>query len=377
MPSLYLHIPFCEHKCLYCDFYSLESLDRRAAFVDALCAEIADFSACYRGEPIETIFFGGGTPSLLTPAELERIMLLLHTRFAVQEDAEITLETNPGTVDEAKLRAFRALGVNRLSLGVQSFHEDDLRFLTRIHSADQARSCVAMAQKIGFPSVNLDLIFALPGQTMERWEENLNEALRLGTDHLSAYSLIVERNTPLARMVDAGEVRTLPNETEAAMYARTMERLASAGFEHYEVSNYAKPGRRSRHNMNYWTHEHYLGFGPSAHSFWDRRRWWNIANLSTYCTALEEGSSPAAGEELLTETELIEETVMLGLRSSGIDLERFRRDFGRDLTIAAKPELEALSSEGLVLLSGTTLRLTDKGFLVCDDIVQRLLRQIP
>ncbi len=373
MASLYLHIPFCEHKCVYCDFYSIESLERRSAFVSLLCREAEYFSSCYDGETIETIFFGGGTPSLLAPAELEQIMTVLHRRFSVDPDAEVTLETNPGTVDEEKLRAFRSLGINRLSIGIQSFHDDDLRFLTRIHSAGQARACVRLANEIGFPYVNLDLIFALPGQTMARWEENLRVAVRLGTNHISAYSLIVERNTPLFRMVESGQVLTLPIEAEADMYLFTMEFLRGAGFEHYEVSNYARNGCRSRHNMNYWNHSRYLGFGPSAHSFWESRRWWNIANLSTYCDALERGSSPQAGEETLSMSQLLDERIMLGLRSAGIDVASFKRDFGMERWRELEQGLNDLNNEGLFIRTPEVVRLTDRGYLLCDEIVKRLL----
>ncbi len=373
MASLYLHIPFCEHKCIYCDFYSLESREWQSMFVDALCREAESFSSSYDGEEVETIFLGGGTPSLLTPGELEQILSVLHRRFSIRSDAEVTLETNPGTVDAEKLRAFRSLGINRLSIGIQSFHDDDLRFLTRIHSSEQARACVRLAREIGFPFVNLDLIFALPGQTMERWQQNLEEAVRLGTDHISAYSLIVERNTPLFRMVETGTVSVLPIETEADMYLLTMEFLRANGFEHYEVSNYARTGCRSRHNMNYWNHSQYLGFGPSAHSFWENRRWWNIANLSTYCDALERGSSPVAGEESLGTSQLLDERIMLGLRSSGIDVAAFKRDFGDERWTQLEPEFAGLAEDGLLLRGDEVVRLTDRGYLLCDEIVKRCL----
>ncbi len=373
MASLYLHIPFCEHKCVYCDFYSLESREWQSLFVDLLCREAEFFSSSYGGEEVETIFLGGGTPSLLTPQELGQILSVLHRRFSIRSDAEVTLETNPGTVNAEKLRAFRALGVNRLSIGIQSFHDDDLRFLTRIHTSEQARACVRLANDIGFPFVNLDLIFALPGQTMERWQHNLEEAVSLGTNHISAYSLIVERNTPLFRMVETGGVSTLPIETEADMYLRTMAFLREHGFEHYEVSNYARAGCRSRHNMNYWNHSPYLGFGPSAHSFWENRRWWNIANLSTYCDALDRGSSPVAGEETLATSQLLDERIMLGLRSSGVDVAAFRRDFGDQRWAQLQFELAALEEDALLIRDQDVVRLTDRGYLLCDEIVKRCL----
>ena len=211
-------------------------------------------------ERFETIFFGGGTPSLLAPEEIADILQHLAKTFTVQPEAEITLETNPGTVDRKKLEGFRRAGINRLSFGVQSFFDEDLKFLTRIHSASQAREAVRFAQEAGFNNISVDLIFALPNQTLSRWEENLRFALELNPQHISAYGLIIERGTPLFRMVDAKIVSPQPVETEAAMYEMTMGYLHAAGFEHYEVSNYAKPGFRSVHNCNYWNHSHYIGF---------------------------------------------------------------------------------------------------------------------
>jgi oxygen-independent coproporphyrinogen-3 oxidase len=376
MSSLYLHIPFCEHKCIYCDFYSIESLDPMKAFLRALHAEIALQAGLGVGETFGTIFFGGGTPSLLSPEELGAILLDLRTAFDVAPDAEITLEANPGTVDGAKLAAYRDLGINRLSFGVQSFHDDELKFLTRIHSADQARAAVRLARESGFEDLSVDLIFALPGQTMERWMANLRAALELDPTHISAYSLIVEAGTPLHRMVTAKLVSPLPLETEAVMYERTMELLGAAGFEHYEVSNYARPGRRSRHNSNYWNHAHYLGFGPSAHSFQHGRRWWNVANVSTYCDKLGRGTLPLAGEETLTTDELFDEAVMLGLRSDGIDLGRLRAHHGVDLLAGSALTIEQMVGERLALLEGERLRLTDKGYLLCDAISARLLSEV-
>jgi oxygen-independent coproporphyrinogen-3 oxidase len=376
MSSLYLHIPFCEHKCIYCDFYSIESLDPMKGFLTALHAEIDLRAPLGVGEEFETIFFGGGTPSLLAPEELGEILSHLRTTFCVTPGAELTLEANPGTVDRAKLAAFGRFGINRLSFGVQSFHNDELAFLTRIHSADEARSAIRLARETGFEDVSIDLIFALPGQTMERWMSNLREAIDLRPTHLSAYSLIIEAGTPLHRLVGAKLVSPLPLETEAAMYEQTMEFLRAEGFEHYEVSNYSRPGRRSRHNSNYWNHAHYLGFGPSAHSFQHGKRWWNVANLSTYCEKLATTRLPVAGEEALTTDELLNETVMLGLRSNGVDLARLRSLHGVDLLAGSGETIDQLLAERLAVREGEVLRLTDKGYLLCDAISERLLSEV-
>ncbi|MBI4547235.1 MAG: radical SAM family heme chaperone HemW [Ignavibacteriae bacterium] len=382
MASLYLHIPFCEHKCIYCDFYSVESLDSMDRFLSALKQEIELYADYSIKEEFETIFFGGGTPSLLKPKTLHEILDRLSTTFTIRRDAEVTVEANPGTVDRAKLRSYREAGVNRLSFGVQSFHDDELKFLTRIHSSEQAKVSVLMAKDVGFNNVNIDLIFSLPNQTLQRWEENLRQAVELEPQHISAYSLIVEKGTPLADMVAAKLVSPLPVETEAEMYEFTMAYLRSAGFQHYEVSNYAKPGFRSRHNSNYWNHSNYLGFGPSAHSFWsatplgDRRRWWNVRSIDGYCEKILNRQLPLAGQEVLTEEQLVEEAIMLGLRSDGIDLYRLSSEFGVDLLTAARSTIEQLTAEHLTTLNDHTLRLTDKGYLLCDEISEVMISSI-
>ena len=376
MASLYIHIPFCEHKCIYCDFYSIESLHPVEPFLASLRREIAMYSEYGRKESFETIFFGGGTPSLLSPAAIAEQLDLLHRTFSILPNAEITLETNPGTVDRAKLAGFRAAGINRLSFGVQSFHDDDLRFLTRIHSAEQAKQSIRLARAVGFDNMSLDLIFALPHQTLTKWEENLREFVELEIEHVSAYSLIVEKNTPLSRLVAAKQVSPLPLETEAEMYEFTMAYLHGAGFEHYEVSNYAKPGFRSRHNSNYWNHSNYLAFGPSAHSFWINRRWWNVRSIESYCKKVSAGERPIAGEELLTPEQSLDETIMLGLRGEGIHLDRLKMRHGIDLVASNLRTINDLVSEHLLLHDPPFLRLTDRGYLLCDEISGVLLAHL-
>jgi oxygen-independent coproporphyrinogen-3 oxidase len=387
MASLYLHIPFCEHKCIYCDFHSiaLQDASRPAdeligRFLSSLKWEIAlraqedRFQVSY-----ETIFVGGGTPSLLSPSSIEEVLSLLAGSFTIEHVAEITLEINPGTVDLAKLRGFRSAGVNRLSVGVQSFHDDELRFLSRIHTSREATECLQDAFRAGFENVSVDLIFALPSQTKERWDSNLRQAVELDPKHLSCYSLIVEPNTPLSKMVESHQVSPLDVEEDAGLYEHTMEYLEARGFEQYEVSNFARPGYESRHNSNYWNHTNYLGFGPSAHSFWsaaglvaDARRWWNTANVSGYSERLERGLMPVAGEERLTIEQLIREEILLGLRSGGIDVAGFRRRYGCDLLSVRRSEIDSLITEDMATLNDGNLRLTAKGYLVCDEICDAL-----
>lgn len=375
MPGLYIHVPFCERKCIYCDFYSMENLSPMDDFIDALRREIGLYAEHGKGEEVETIFFGGGTPSLLPPATIGGILTLLHSTFHIRPDAEITMEANPGTVDRVKLKEYRDAGVNRMSFGVQSFFEEDLKFLGRIHTVDEAYAAFDDARTAGFTNLGIDLIYALPHQTPERWKENLKKVVTLGVPHISAYSLIIEENTPLIRMVRSGQVSPLPAETEAAMYEQTMKFLAENGFGHYEVSNYSRPGWESRHNRNYWNHSNYLGFGPSAHSFWNGRRWWNFANLSTYINKLQGGIEPLAGEETLSREELFEEAIMLGFRSGGIDTEEIRIKYGVNLIRSGRINIiDELVTAGLAVQWDHRITLTDKGYLLCDEISERVVR---
>ena len=387
MASLYIHIPFCEHKCIYCDFYSVapnENASRlelpTTRFVEMLLKELdlrakeERFRVSY-----ETVFLGGGTPSLLTADNLGLILKRVSDSFSIEPDAEITIETNPGTVNRQKLDAFRSLGINRLSIGVQSFHDDDLKFLTRIHSSEQARQCVRDAYAAGFENVSLDLIFSLPLQTMDRWRANLDEAMELNPSHISCYSLIVEPNTPLSHMVDARQISVLSTEEDALLYEMTIQYLADHGLEQYEVSNFAKPGFKSLHNKNYWNHSNYLGFGPSAHSFWSADdnvgssvRWWNVSSFVGYFEKLDRGDLPVAGHEHLTVEQLVEEEIFLGLRSEGIDMAVFRKRYGKDLLTEHRSRLSDLIDNSLAVLENGTLRLTSRGYMVCDEICASL-----
>ena len=376
MSGIYLHIPFCERKCIYCDFYSIENRNSMDEFVRALHREVEMNREYANHESVDTIFFGGGTPSLLSPTVIAGILDVVHRTFRVEPAAEITLEANPGTVDREKLLAYKSAGINRLSFGVQSFHQDELEFLGRIHSAAEAEECVRWAKEAGFEDVSVDLMYALPQQTLGRWEDNLRRAVGLDVPHISAYSLIIEERTPLARMVNAKLVSPLPSDIEAEMYEFTMAYLAQRGFEHYEVSNYSRPGHCSRHNSNYWNHSNYLGLGPSAHSFWKNRRWWNVASVWAYIEKVSGGMQPLAGEEFLQAKQLLHETVMLGLRSDGVNIRSVGEKFGPDLPGRMVEFSRQLFERRLAVREGDNLRLTDKGFMLCDEISQLLLSRL-
>ncbi len=361
---MYIHVPFCERKCVYCDFYSTVSTEFRAVYVDALIREIELRAPCARDTEFHTVFLGGGTPSLLSPGELARLTDALKREFTIAGGAEFTMECNPGTVDRPALAAFRDAGVNRLSIGVQSFHDDELRFLTRIHDAEDGVAAVHAARQAGFENVGIDLMFALPAQTPEKWRFSIEQTLKLDVEHISCYSLTVEDGTPLAAVVRDGMIRRPDEESEAALFELAMDALEERGYRHYEVSNYALPGRECRHNTAYWRQEDYIGLGPSAHSTWSGARSWNHADIGAYIERLKAGETPAAGGERLTPEILRAERIFLSLRCGGLDLNSFDDDFAS----ANADALRRLRSHGLLEVSQGLLRLTRRGMLLCDEI---------
>ncbi len=375
--SAYLHIPFCEKKCIYCDFYSIENLSLRSDFVSLLCEEIRmkfEREPKFAARKLQTVFFGGGTPSLLEPEELKRIMDALTFYTPLDREYEFTLECNPGTVTRKKLEGYRALGVNRLSFGVQSFDQRELDWLGRIHSAQEARDAVRLAREVGFDNVSIDLIFALPGQTEDTLQQTLNEAIALDTDHISAYNLIVEQGTPLFRLVQLNQVIPLDADHAAELFDLTQSRLADAGFSQYEISNYAKhPEKRAKHNLVYWDGaKDYISFGPSAHEFLGGVRSWNVRSLEQYKKMIDSGKLPRLESERLSDEERRTEALYLQLRSTGIDLKRHKEEFDEELLM--NPEVQALMRDGfLQLVEEHLLALTQLGYRFCDGIVVRLL----
>lgn len=375
MRGIYLHIPFCERKCSYCDFYSIESTQFMQTFVGTLEQELRMRSRP-DGGPAETVFFGGGTPSLLAPAQLERLVEAVHRSYRVADDAEWTMECNPGTVSVAKLEAYRRAGINRLSFGVQSFQAEELAFLQRIHSADDAVAAMAMARAAGFENVNMDLMFALPPQTMARLQDNVERLLALEPDHVSAYSLIYEPGTPLYTQFRNGSVKAHAEEDDAAMYAWVMARLAAAGFEQYEVSNFARAGRRCRHNLLYWHGEDYVAVGPSAHGLLDEERYWNLRSLTAWTAKVNAGLLPQANTERLSSQERLTELAFLHLRADGLPVRLFADRFGLDLRTALQPHLDHWIEAGMIADDGTVLRLTAAGYHVCDDITVTMVDRL-
>jgi len=380
--SVYVHIPYCQAKCPYCDFNSYAAARwPEARYVSALSAELQHYAACapWCGAEIATIFFGGGTPSLFAPASIRRVLDALRGLWPVAAEAEVTLEANPGTVTLDTLRGFRAAGVNRVSFGVQSFAPHHLRTLGRIHSAEDARAAVALARRAGFANVSIDLIFALPHQTLAEWEGDLAEACALQPDHVSAYNLTYEEGTLFRLWRARGILRPVPEDIEVAMFTRTQEVLGAAGYRQYEISNYARPGFACRHNLNYWRSGPYLGVGAGAHSYARSggeaagSRWSNETTPAAYMAAIEQQGQARCSHEHLDARQARGEFVFLGLRClDGFTAHAFRERFGQDVE-EVFPHVAELYDAGLLERSGECWRLTPRGVLLADSVFASFL----
>jgi oxygen-independent coproporphyrinogen-3 oxidase len=383
--ALYVHIPFCTAKCGYCDFNSYAGQDHLIpSYADALLTEATLWARNVGSRPFETVFFGGGTPSLTPLDEMTRIVDGLAATFRIERDAEMTLEANPGSLSTDYLRGLRAAGFNRLSIGVQSFDDDELRALDRIHTADDARAAFACAREAGFDNVNIDLIYGLPGQPLEAWQRSLEEAVRLAPEHLSLYALTVEEGTPLARDVGRGRTPAPDPDAQADCYEWTQERMSRAGYEHYEISNWALPGRRCRHNLMYWQNREYLGIGAGAHSHLNGLRFSNVLLPNRYVELVAESARPAedgsvsmrqlAGGEHVSPETAMADAMILGLRLiEGVDVREFARRYARSVDEAYGEVLAEFESYGLVARNGESVRLTPRGRLLSNELFQRLL----
>ena len=376
-PGLYIHIPFCEKKCGYCDFYSVTDRSSLNAFLQALHNEFSLVREEINPlEPFDTVYFGGGTPSLLTAAEIETILNQLSKHFPLADNVEITLEANPGTIDAHTFSGFRAAGINRLSIGIQSFNDEELRFLGRIHDAAQAEDTIRSAQKAGFENFSLDLIFAQPGQTLKSWRRSLNKALSFEPAHISAYNLVFEEGTPFFTKLQQGALSAQPEESEIRFWEMTLNLLTSAHFPPYEVSSFARaPRYYSRHNIKYWTHTPYLGFGPSAHSFWGKQRWSRPRSVSRYLSEVNQNRLPAAHSETLSSKTLEFEHIFLSLRMyRGLNLNEFERIFKTSFRDKYATEYALLIRNNRAIEENGFFKLTQKGMIICDTILQEFYR---
>lgn len=370
--ALYIHIPFCDHKCIYCDFYSIITSDNIANYLSALKREIDFYSGKYsESHSFNTIYFGGGTPSLMQPEYISEIVSYIKSKFFVSDNAEVTLETNPGTVDYKKLTDFLSSGINRISIGIQSFNEDELKFLTRIHSVQTAIDTVIAAKHAGFENISIDLIFNLPNQTKEKWIENLKTAFTLPIKHISTYSLILERGTILNKMVLDGKVILQDDDYDADLYESTINYILDKGMIQYEVSNFCYPGFESIHNNAYWNYNDYLSFGTSAHSFMNGMRWHNYSSLKMYIDLIDEKNNALISKEELTKIEMEDEYWFLAFRSRGLIVEEYISKFGNSRLNQNSDLISNLVNEGFMLNQNGVIRLTPKGFAVCDEILSR------
>ena len=366
--GVYIHIPFCSAICNYCNFNrGLYDEALKTRYVAALRQEIG---AAPPGLPADTVFFGGGTPSLLDPEDIAAILQEVRARFAVDRDAEITLETNPETVDRSKLERFRAAGVNRVSFGVQSFRDDELKRLGRIHSADRARAAVRDARAAGFDNVSLDLMMWLPGQSVAAWLGNVEALIEADPDHASLYLLELYPNAPLKEDMARAGWSLAPDDDAADMYLRAMSRLEAAGLEQYEISNVARRGRASRHNIKYWTDGEWLAFGCGAHSTRAGVRWKNVASTEDYIARVTSGGDPAVDHRVLSPAERLEEALFTGLRlRDGVDLDACAARYGVDVWARYGAALEPFVQEGWLVRDGRRLRLTRAGMLMANDVL--------
>lgn len=368
--GLYVHIPFCVKKCAYCDFLSAPATEEvREEYVSALVREIS----MQTPQKVDSVFLGGGTPSVLTVAQTEKILNAVYARHSVEKDAEITMECNPATADLNKLSAYRKIGINRISIGVQSFHDAELKLLGRVHNSAAAKACISDAKKAGFENINIDLMSGIPQQTVESFEENLYTALSFAPTHISAYSLIVEPDTPFEKLYADG--RDLPEEdAERAMYERTGAVLNAHGFVHYEISNYAKSGFESRHNLKYWHCSPYLAAGLGAHAFDGRVRTENVRDMGQYLQMLSKGKAPIAETTELTQEDLASEYVMMTLRlKEGLSLATFMQKFGYDFYEKHKDKLTLYINAGFMKIANDCIAFTKKGIQVSNSILCELI----
>lgn len=374
MAGIYFHIPFCKQACHYCDFHFSTSLKHRDSLVDALCREVtlqSEYLAPHDAA-IETVYFGGGTPSLLSASDIDRLIGAVENHFTINRDAEVTIEANPDDLDDAYLRALRTTPINRFSIGIQSFFEEDLRWMNRAHNAVEAQGAIKRVQDAGYANITADLIYGYPLLSDAKWQSNIGRLVEAGVPHISAYAMTVEPRTALAMFIQKGKQLAMDETQAAAQFNQLMDALASADFIHYEISNFARPGNDARHNGNYWKGVPYLGIGPSAHSFDGDTRQWNIRNNAHYIRAIQAGSIPCE-KERLTNVDKVNEYIMTALRTIwGLDLDVAEQRFGLRHRNALAVALSPFVANGDIAMEGSVAALTRKGKLFADHIAAEL-----
>lgn len=375
--GLYIHVPFCERKCRYCDFISFAGRESDVKpYVNALLVEMRTWKEWVREYKIDTIFIGGGTPTFLHEGEIEQILLECFRLFHMTEQVEISLESNPGTLSPRKLEVYKRAGVNRLSLGLQAVQPWHLSRLGRIHSFEDFVGSYHLAQEKGFNNINIDLMFGIPDQTLEEWTETLDRVTKLEPTHLSCYGLIIEEGTPLHEEYQDGKLRLPREEDEREMYWKAVEALTKQGFEHYEISNFARSGYQCRHNLNYWENGEYIGLGCGAHSFFNAERTSNEADLISYITKIGERGNAVVTRQKIAKTDEMFETVMLGLRlTKGLDLEAFQRRFHISFLEYYREEVKKLQRMNLIKRKDQYISLTSRGMDVQNQVLVSFLKE--
>lgn len=372
MAGIYIHIPFCKSRCIYCGFYSTTLLDLRKKYINAVCREM-ELRKNYIREPFSTIYLGGGTPSLLDEAELTKLFLYINNVYDVDRNAEITMECNPDDITPEFTNMLSRLPINRVSMGAQTFADSRLRLLHRRHNSDEVKHAVKLLREAGIKNISIDLMFGFPDESLSQWKEDISAALALNVEHISAYSLMYEENTPLWKMLDTGKVKEIDEELSLTMFKELVCQLTDAGYEHYEISNFARPGYRSRHNSSYWHQVQYIGLGAAAHSFDLNSRQWNVADLKLYIEEINNGIIPMEREELDNDT-TFNDIITTALRTSdGIDLNAMETRLGKryrnTLISAAGKHIE----QGLLEIRHDRLRLTAEGIFISDMVMSDLM----
>lgn len=372
MAGIYIHIPFCKSRCIYCGFYSTTLLDLRKKYINAVCREM-ELRKNYIREPFSTIYLGGGTPSLLDEAELTKLFLYINNVYDVDRNAEITMECNPDDITPKFTNMLSHLPINRVSMGAQTFADSRLRLLHRRHNSDEVKHAVKLLREAGIKNISIDLMFGFPDESLSQWKEDISAALALNVEHISAYSLMYEEDTPLWKMLDTGKVKEIDEELSLTMFKELVCQLTDAGYEHYEISNFARPGYRSRHNSSYWHQVPYIGLGAAAHSFDLNSRQWNVADLKLYIEEINNGIIPMEREELDNDT-TFNDIITTALRTSdGIDLNALETRLGKryrnTLISAACKHIE----QGLLEIRHDRLRLTAEGIFISDMVMSDLM----
>lgn len=373
MSGLYLHIPFCKQACHYCDFHFSTQMERQDDMIEAMIQELAIQKGYLQSPNLSSIYFGGGTPSLLKKAHLEKIFKSVHALFTLEPNCEITLEANPDDLSLDNLKLFLEFGINRLSIGIQSFDDKILKFLNRAHNSNMALTALSKCRKIGFDNISVDLIYAIPGQDSISFSENIEKALEFNPEHFSAYSLTIEPKTVFGNWVGKKKLIPVDDDIHAEQYELLADRLSKSGYDHYEVSNFCLPGFTSKHNSSYWKQKHYLGIGPSAHSYNTQSRQFNIKNNALYIKSIKKGVVPFE-VEVLSQENMINEYLLTTLRTSwGCNLQKLKDDFSFDLLQRQSTYLNNLIDKKLASLENGILRLSFKGKLLADQIAMDLM----